>query len=112
MPTLSERARKRTTAPRAGRRPLLVLAAALLWAAAWPPAQPSLGRDPIVYTVRLAPETQAAEVQAIVPTDRRATIDRMMPVWSPGFYRVENYATRASAAQKAHLQALVTSGRT
>ncbi|MEO8682708.1 MAG: hypothetical protein ABI665_26910 [Vicinamibacterales bacterium] len=53
--------------------------------------------EPIRYTIAApAPETQMAEIEAIVPTDGRATIDLMMAAWSPGFYRVENYATRVS----------------
>ncbi len=60
----------------------------------------SLGRaeaadefEPIVFTVSFpAPGTHLAEVHAAIPTDRRDTIDLMMPVWTPGYYRVENYA--------------------
>jgi predicted metalloprotease with PDZ domain len=49
--------------------------------------------DPITYRVQIpAPETQLIEVTATVPTDGRRTIDLMMPVWSPGYYRVEDYA--------------------
>ncbi len=51
--------------------------------------------DPIVYTIRMpAPDTHVADVEARVPTGGRASIEMMMAVWSPGFYRVENYATR------------------
>jgi predicted metalloprotease with PDZ domain len=51
--------------------------------------------EPIVYTVRVpAPETHYIEVQAAVPTGGRTAIEVMMPVWSPGYYRVENYADR------------------
>jgi predicted metalloprotease with PDZ domain len=51
--------------------------------------------EPIIYTVRFpAPDTRIAEVEAAFPTGRRATIELMMPVWSPGFYRVEDYAGR------------------
>lgn len=32
------------------------------------------------------------EVLATVPTSGRRSIDLMMPVWSPGYYRVEDYA--------------------
>jgi predicted metalloprotease with PDZ domain len=60
-------------------------------------AGPSFARgdaaEPIVYTVRLdAPATHTAEIEATIPTGDRASIDLMMPVWSPGFYRVEDYA--------------------
>src|SRR6185295_5597185 len=40
------------------------------------------------------PETHYAEIEATIPTERRASIELMMPVWSPGFYRVEDYASR------------------
>src|SRR5437867_3476581 len=51
--------------------------------------------EPIVYTVRVpAPATHYVEVDAVIPTARRASIEIMMPVWSPGFYRVEDYAAR------------------
>jgi predicted metalloprotease with PDZ domain len=68
--------------------------AVLVWTAA-----PSLvfaqRLAPIVYTVRVpAPETHYVEVEATVPTGRRAAIEMMMPVWSPGYYRIEDYATR------------------
>jgi Peptidase M61 N-terminal domain len=46
--------------------------------------------EPIIYTVKFpAPDTRIAEVEAAFPTGRRA-IELMMPVWSPGFYRVED----------------------
>ena len=51
--------------------------------------------EPIVYTIRVpAPDTHYIEVEATVPTGRHAAIDMMMPVWSPGYYRVEDYAGR------------------
>ena len=50
---------------------------------------------PIRYRVRVPqPETQLAHVEAVVPTGGRATIELMMPIWSPGYYRVEDYASR------------------
>ncbi|MFC1553040.1 M61 family metallopeptidase [candidate division KSB1 bacterium] len=50
---------------------------------------------PIVYTVSFsAPETQYAEVEAVIPVSDTAEFELMMPVWSPGYYRVENYARR------------------
>lgn len=62
------------------------------------PAAASLNaRDlaPIVYTVRFpALETHYAEVEAAIATERRASIELMMAVWTPGFYRVEDYASR------------------
>lgn len=49
--------------------------------------------EPFVYTIRFpAPETQMAEIDLAVPTEGRAEIELLMPVWSPGFYRVQDYA--------------------
>lgn len=54
--------------------------------------------DPIVYTVRVpAPETHVLEIEATIPTGGRSAIDLMMPIWSPGYYRLEPYADRVSA---------------
>lgn len=51
--------------------------------------------DPILYTVSIsAPETHVAVVEARVPTANAATVELMMPVWSPGFYVREDYAKR------------------
>ena len=60
-----------------------------------PGALTGVALEPIVYTIKFsAPDTHIAEVEVKVPTDKRATIDMMMALWSPGFYRVENYANR------------------
>src|SRR5689334_24047985 len=57
--------------------------------------QLALAAEPIVYTIRVtAPETHYLEVRAVYPTKGRDVFDLMMPIWSPGFYRVENYASR------------------
>lgn len=49
--------------------------------------------EPVVYTLRFpAPDKHIAEVQAAFPTNGAAAIELMMPIWTPGFYRVENYA--------------------
>jgi predicted metalloprotease with PDZ domain len=51
--------------------------------------------EPIIHTVRFpSPNEHTAEVEAVFPTDGRASIEIMMAVWSPGFYRVEDYAKR------------------
>jgi predicted metalloprotease with PDZ domain len=70
--------------------------AVVAWlAVAGSPAPAARAFEPIAYTVTIAaPDSQMAEVEARVPTGRRPAIDLMMAVWSPGFYRVENYATR------------------
>ena len=60
-----------------------------------PGAAAADGREPIVYTVRFpSPEKHAAEVEATIPTGGRPSIELMMAVWSPGFYRVEDYARK------------------
>jgi predicted metalloprotease with PDZ domain len=54
-----------------------------------------LAAQPIRYTVTIVnPSEQVAGIEAAFPTDGRASIEIMMPIWSPGFYKVENYATR------------------
>src|SRR5262245_27025569 len=58
-----------------------------------PLAFPAPAVEPITYTVRFpAPDQHVAEVEASYPTDGRASLELMMPIWTPGFYRVENYA--------------------
>jgi predicted metalloprotease with PDZ domain len=47
---------------------------------------------PIRYTVRFpAPQTNYLEVEAMVPTDGRASIEMLMAVWTPGSYLVREY---------------------
>ena len=49
--------------------------------------------EPITYSVKFpALDKHLAEVQAAFPTAGRASIELMMPIWTPGFYRVEDYA--------------------
>jgi predicted metalloprotease with PDZ domain len=51
--------------------------------------------DPIAYTVRISkPGSHSVEVEAIFPTSGRPAVEIMMAVWSPGYYRVEDYARR------------------
>jgi predicted metalloprotease with PDZ domain len=48
---------------------------------------------PITYTIRVvAPETHVAEIEATFPTGKRPSVEVMMAKWSPGFYRIEDYA--------------------
>lgn len=50
---------------------------------------------PVVYTIKFSDlEKHKAEIVASVPTAKRPSIELMMPIWSPGFYRVENYANQ------------------
>ncbi len=81
-----------TRRPRLERRAHVCLALLLLLSAAgWAPRAPA--PNPIVYTLSVPhPDTHEAEVRAVVPTGGRATIEMMMPIWSPGYYVVEDYA--------------------
>jgi predicted metalloprotease with PDZ domain len=63
--------------------------------AATAPALGSPATEPIRYTLTFrAPEQHVAEVKMIVPTGKRDTVELMMAAWSPGFYRIDNYASR------------------
>jgi predicted metalloprotease with PDZ domain len=49
----------------------------------------------ISYTIRfLEPGAHYAGVEAVFPARGRDGLDLMMAVWSPGFYRTEDYASR------------------
>ncbi len=51
--------------------------------------------DPIQYTFRVASAAKhVAEIEARIPTGDQPSIDLMMPVWTPGYYVVEDYAGR------------------
>jgi predicted metalloprotease with PDZ domain len=54
--------------------------------------------DPIIYTISF-PDTASKTftVTVTVPAGSRQSVDLMMPVWSPGFYGLQNYAQRVSA---------------
>lgn len=48
---------------------------------------------PLVYTISLLePAAQQAEIALDIPIDGRTSLDLFMPIWSPGFYRLEPYA--------------------
>jgi predicted metalloprotease with PDZ domain len=60
---------------------------------------PPLARDlaPIHYTIRFPdPASKNFTVAAVVPTDKRPSVDLMMAIWSPGFYGLQNYAQRVT----------------
>src|SRR6266550_1383158 len=58
--------------------------------------------EPIRYTLSFpAPQTHYAEVIATVPTGRRADVDLMMAVWTPGSYLVREYARNVEAVTAA-----------
>ncbi len=55
----------------------------------------TLALESVVFTVRFpSPTSHVAEVEAVIPTSKRAAVELIMPVWTPGYYRVENYARR------------------
>src|SRR5262252_524422 len=59
---------------------------------------PSGAPEPIRYTLSFpAPQTHYVDVTASVPTGRRATVDLMMAVWTPGSYLVREYARNVEA---------------
>ena len=81
------------------RRRRLALALAVLAFVAAPGAQsqPAGTLEPIQYTFRVIdPDKHIAGVEARIPTGGRAAIDLMMPVWTPGYYVIEDYAARVS----------------
>ena len=83
--------------PLRGRRlPLaLVFASAAIAASAALPAQQLA---PVIYTIRVPdPASHLASIEARFPTAGKDTIDLMMPVWSPGYYRVEDYAGKVQS---------------
>lgn len=60
-------------------------------------APPSLrvlaAAEPALYTMRFpAPDTHIAEVEGRIPTGGQATLDLMLPAWSPGYYVQQDYA--------------------
>jgi predicted metalloprotease with PDZ domain len=72
-----------------------VLALVLFWPAVVVPHAAAQAPEPIVYTVKFPePAKNYALVEAAVPTGKQDAIELMMPVWTPGFYRVENYAAK------------------
>jgi predicted metalloprotease with PDZ domain len=50
------------------------------------------------YTLRFpAPHTHYVDVEATLPTEGRARVDLMMPVWTPGSYLVREYSRNVEA---------------
>src|SRR5579885_2184091 len=75
-----------------------ILAAFIVGAGASACTAAAQATEPVIYTIKVpAPARHLAEVEAIVPTGGRPAIEMMMPVWSPGFYRAEDYAGRVQA---------------
>lgn len=54
--------------------------------------------SPVRYTVRFPePQSHVIHVDATYPTDRRAQLDLMMAVWTPGSYLVREYARNVNS---------------
>jgi len=52
---------------------------------------------PIVYTISFPdPPSKTFNVDVVVPTEKRESVDLMMAIWSPGFYGLQNYADRVT----------------
>jgi predicted metalloprotease with PDZ domain len=54
--------------------------------------------DPLIYTITFPdPASKTFNVEVVVPTEKRDSVDVMMAIWSPGFYGLQNYADKVSA---------------
>lgn len=83
-----------TTKPRIPRTFLLALLLVLTVAAGRPQSQ-TAALEPIQYTFRVVDAANhLAGIEARVPAAGRATLELMMPVWTPGYYVIEDYASR------------------
>lgn len=79
-------------------------AVATLGATAGTPPAAARELEPIGYVIRVpAPDTHEIVVEATVPTSGRASLELMMPTWSPGYYRVEDYAANVRELSAATL---------
>jgi len=55
----------------------------------------AIEKSSIVHTLKIAaPSTHVLEIESAVPTDGHDSIELMMARWTPGFYRMDNYAGR------------------
>lgn len=71
------------------------LLAALLLAS---PARAASEREPVVYRISApAPQTQILEIEATVPIGSLPSVELRMARWSPGFYKVEDYAAKVQS---------------
>ena len=78
-------------------RRISVLAALVVAAAVQASAQPLA---PIRYTIRFpAPQTNYLEVEAVVPTAGRPSLEMLMAVWTPGSYLVREYERNVEAVK-------------
>lgn len=54
--------------------------------------------EAIHYTLRFpAPQTHYVDVEALIPTPQQASVELMMPVWTPGSYLVREYSRNVEA---------------
>jgi predicted metalloprotease with PDZ domain len=76
------------------RRPALLLTITLALGGAGAVLARQPAPAPVVYTMRFppTPESHSANVEVRIPTKGADTVELMLPVWSPGYYRVEDYA--------------------
>ncbi len=75
------------------RRFLAVLFGVLFAAGIATPRAAAQGLEPIRYTLTFpAPQTHYVEVEAVVPTGRKAEVDLMMASWTPGSYLMREYS--------------------
>lgn len=76
----------------------LIAVAALATASSSVTAAQPKSLMPLVYTISFPqPAAKTFNVDVVVPTDGRASVDVMMAIWSPGFYGLQNYADRVTA---------------
>ena len=84
------------------RRPIRILLAAVFVALGAVAARTTIltaqKLDPLIYTISFPqPASKTFDVKVEVPTGKRASVDLMMAIWSPGFYGLQNYADRVTA---------------
>ena len=79
---------------------LTAIAAATLIAVFAAPASAAAEVSPrstLNYHIQIpAPATHEIEVELTVPADVNGPFELMMPIWSPGYYKVEDYAANVS----------------
>ncbi|MBI3409578.1 MAG: M61 family metallopeptidase [Planctomycetes bacterium] len=77
------------------RRAFLTASIALVWLVAFLQPVAAQAPEPITYTVKFPePAKNYALIEAVVPAGKQPSIEMMMPIWTPGFYRVEDYASK------------------
>ena len=62
--------------------------------------QPALAAPlaPLKYTISFPqPASKTFNVDVVVPTEGKPTVELMMAIWAPGFYGLQNYADRVTA---------------